>query len=297
MSRLRVHALGGLTVLAGGGRPLPIAGSCRPVLGYLLTHRRRRVPRTELAETLWATRPGQPARRCLSTALWRLNRSTRADVPLLNFDGVDAVSFNASTWVDAAALELRLATLLRLPPQTLTRAQLGHLERGVRLYRGDYLIGMDHEWALIERQRLRSLYCDGLYHLILVYAAAARWSDVLNWGQRLSREEPLREDVHRVLMIAYANGGNRAGALAQYRRCEEALAADLGLAPMAETQELARQIASRSTLHFSAREARPQGFDSVRRRIRRVSRVLAASQRQLDVALDALGGAQPPSPP
>jgi len=296
MARLCVRVLGGLTVVAGGGRVLPIAASCRPVLGYLLTHRQRQVSRAELAETLWAERKGEQARRCLSTALWRLKRSTAATAPLVAFHGVEKVSFNwaAPAWVDSVALELRLAPLLRRKPETLRRDELARLERGARLYRGDYLVGMDQEWAWLERQRLRTLFYDSLYQLMMAHAAVSEWSHVLKWGQRLSREEPLREDVHRLLMLAYLHTGNRAAAIAQYQTCERALSADLGIAPMAETRELFRTL---------LRDPRPRAaadppaiapaLENVRRRVGRVRRALAASQQQLDKALDALG-AEPP---
>ncbi len=290
MSRLRVEALGGLSVAAPRGRRLPIAGSCRLILGYLLTNRQRRVPRLELAETLWADHKVEQARRCLSTALWRLKRSTGAAADLLAFHGADDVSFNLATlWVDSVALELRVAPLVRRKPETLTRDDLARLERGVRLYRGDYLAGMEQEWAWLERQRLRNLYCDGLYKLVAAHALASQWRQVLHWGRCLSGQEPLREDVHRLLMLAHANTGNRASAIAQYRHCERALSEDLGVAPMAETRQLYRELVSKTV----SRSATPQpstapALDHLRRRINRVRRVLVASQRQLDQALDAL---------
>jgi len=61
-------------------------------------------------------------------------------------------------------------------------------------------------------------------------------------GRRLNQEEPLREDVHRLLMLAYAHSGNRAKAVAQYRQCEHILDKELGVAPMPETQELHLQL-------------------------------------------------------
>src|SRR5262249_59656585 len=78
MSRLRVRVLGGLTVFVGRDGPLPIPHSCHSLLGYLITHRRRPVFRRELAETLWPDHDGNHARRCLSTALWRGQKSSQS---------------------------------------------------------------------------------------------------------------------------------------------------------------------------------------------------------------------------
>ena len=292
MSRLRVLVLGGLSVSLGFGPAVGIAGSCRPVVGYLIAHRQRTVSRIELAETLWADHDGDNARRCLSTALWRLKRSTPGPTPLLTFEGPDTVSFNwnAPAWVDAIAMEMRVAPLLRQKPSALTREDLARLERGVRLYRGDYLVGMEQEWAWIERQRLRTLYCDALYHLITAYAAGFDWSHVLEWGRQLNREEPLREDVHRLLMAAYANTGNRASAVAQYRECERQLARELGIEPMAETRELYQQLLFKQGSGTAPAAPPPSTISAeASRRIRRVRRVLRLSEGQLERALDSLG--------
>jgi DNA-binding SARP family transcriptional activator len=187
MPRLRVHLFGGLTVFAGPRGPVPIARSCHSVLGYLITHRHRSTSRAELAEMLWSEHDGDHARRCLSTALWRLKKATSFGPSLLAFRGANEVSFDgaASAWIDSAALEFRVQPALRLKPDTMKRDTLHRLQRGLSLYKGDYLIGIDDEWAWLERQRLRNLYFDGLHHLTLAYAAMADWGGVLEWGRRL----------------------------------------------------------------------------------------------------------------
>ncbi|HEV8694632.1 MAG TPA: BTAD domain-containing putative transcriptional regulator [Lysobacter sp.] len=300
MSHVRVQALGGFNVASGGGREVPIAGSCRPILAYLLTHRHRPVSKLELAETLWADRDGTHARHCLATALWRIKKTIAAHTPLLTFHGAEEISFNwsAPMWVDSIALEQRLAPLIRRKAETLTHDELSRIERGVRLYRGDYLIGMEHEWAWLERQRLRDLYCDGLYQLVMAYATGSQWEHVLKWGRQLCREEPLREDVHRWLMLASLHTGNRASAIAQYRQCQRALAADLGVEPMAETQAIYQQLVRTGSPApaVSTLSAASPSLDHVRRRVGRVRRLLVVCQRQLDAAADLLGDLPDDSP-
>jgi DNA-binding SARP family transcriptional activator len=291
MSRLRVRLLGGLAVFARAGRPVPIARSCRSVLGYLIAHRHRCISRVELAETLWPEHDGDRARRCLSTALWRLKKASDSGPPLLAFQGVDQVSFNwgVPLWVDSIALELRVRPLLHLKPDTLRLEAIKRLERGVRLYKGDYLIGVDDEWACLERQRLRNLYFDGLYQLISAYAAMSNWGPVLQWGRRLNQEEPLREDVHRMLMRAYLFTGNRAKAMVQYQQCLNILHGELGVEPMPETQTLYAEF-----LCSSASSAAPEPLEVatipayVDRSIERLRRDLESSRRQLDQAIETL---------
>lgn len=207
--------------------------------------------------------------------------------------GSDEISLNplAHAWVDSIAFEVRVAPLLRHPSAAASACELTRLERAMRLYCGDFLPDVDQDWAWIERQRLRSMYRDGLYLLISRYAAGAQWERALHWGLRLNREEPLREDVHRVLMMAHWQLGNRASAVAQYRACERLLATELGVQPMTETRSLARQLMrelgpAQRVLQLGT--ANPAELDTARRRIARVRKALAVSQQQLDRALDSL---------
>jgi DNA-binding SARP family transcriptional activator len=61
-------------------------------------------------------------------------------------------------------------------------------------------------------------------------------------GRRLLRLDPAREVTHRQVMRLYAAGGDRTGALRQYRRCVQALSQEFDLDPTQETVELYRQI-------------------------------------------------------
>jgi DNA-binding SARP family transcriptional activator len=249
MAFLRVRTFGGLSVAGDGCRDILIPASCRPVLGYMLVHRRRHVSRGELAEALWSTRDGQRARHCLATALWRLRKGfaaagVRVDVVDRDTIGIER---GAHVWVDALAFEARIEPRRTVPPEHLGPADLRRLRHAVRLYRGDYLAGIDSDWASFERQRLRDLYCDGLAQLMLAHGAAAEWRAATTWGRTLCRAEPLREDVHRFLMTTAANAGDRAGAIAQYRQCERILGRELGIEPMPETQALYRRLLGSAT--------------------------------------------------
>jgi DNA-binding SARP family transcriptional activator len=170
------------------------------------------------------------------------------------------------------------------------------LQRGVCLYRGDYMTGTDDEWAWLERQRLRDLYLDGLYRLTLSYAMTFDWMHVIEWGRRLSQAEPLREDMHRLLMRAYACTGNRGKAIAQYQWCERILRSELSVEPMAETQKLYRQLARSETPLPHEPSQLHQTRSPVSQRFARAQHLLGLSQRQLERAIQELKQVSPEAP-
>jgi DNA-binding SARP family transcriptional activator len=116
------------------------------------------------------------------------------------------------------------------------------LQDGVRLYRGELMEGFYDEWVLAERARLSELYLAALYRLVAFHRARGDTAAVARYGDQALRCEPLREDVHRELMAAYAEAGQSQRAIEQFERCRRLLATDLGIDPMPETLALVARI-------------------------------------------------------
>src|SRR5262249_4710021 len=121
------------------------------------------------------------------------------------------------------------------------------LERAVRAYRGDFLEGLVtgedgfEAWLAAERERLRAVAILALDRLLERRSAMAA-PTAARVAMRLLALDPLREDVHRLLMRVYAGQGRRAAAIRQYERCAAVLGRDLGVGPEPETLELHRAL-------------------------------------------------------
>ena len=292
MPRLRISLLGGLKLGYGRGRTVDLAASCLPILGYLLLQRRRQVPRQELAGTLWADVDDHSARRCLSTALWRLKQTPGLRHDLVQSQSPTSLAFawDVLGWLDIAAFESRVGPCLGVSPSDLDARAVHRLGLAMDIHQGDLLPEIQDQWVLVERQRFQTLYREGLYQLTRAHFAARRWSHVLLYGRRLSVLEPLREDVHRLLMCCYAEMGNRAKAIEQYRICQEELSSELGVEPMAETQALYRKILPRSAEAGAMAPPAPTGatLPLASERIRRARRAIRASDLRLAETLDLI---------
>lgn len=291
MNVLLVQLLGSVALFRSRRQRLELPVSCRPLLGYLCLNRHRPMSRQEIAGTLWADTDEQHARRCLSTALWRLKSTPGLDRDLVRSVGSDEIGLICSPtlWIDVAAFEARVMPWQSMPPENLTQRARHCLARGVSLYRGDFLPQIDSDWALLERQRLRALYLDALYQLTASYAHAQDHRRSITYGLRLSAIEPLREDVHRILMRAYVGSGNRAKAIEQYRMCETQLARELGITPMAETHALFHQISQPNAVRTPAAAAQGgTGWKAATEDVYRVRRALRQSDERLAEALSAI---------
>jgi hypothetical protein len=122
------------------------------------------------------------------------------------------------------------------------------MERASALYRDELLTGLQisvepfNDWLTLERQRLLSLRLDLLHRLAVAKAEARDMEGAIGAARHVTALDPLREEGHRLLMRLLASSGNRSAALKQHERCVQVLRDELGIAPEAETAQLAEAI-------------------------------------------------------
>lgn len=230
---------------------LRLLRATQALLAYLLLQPHP-VMRDVLADVFWGEHAPDQARSNLNTAVWRLRQALEPDgvkpQTYLISTHAGEVGFNWESrhWLDVATFEQRTYPLLRRPLADLDAAHVAQMEECLALYRGDLLESLYTDWALVERERFRSLYLTCLARLMEHHAGQRNFDQSIAYGQEILRRDPLREDVHRGLMRIYLESGQRPLALRQYQRCCELLDCELGVPPLEETQALYRQIAGAS---------------------------------------------------
>ena len=230
------------------GRPLLIRRRLvRAVLYYLAFHQDG-VSRDELAALVAPDAPQRTARRRLSQIIWHLRQALGAQGTSLVRADIERVWLAPSCWVDVRGFLKAMRQIDILSREAQTEA-VQELEQAVELYRGEFLKGfaLSHhqefeEWVLLQRERLSLLYLNALIALAQVHTTQGNFERALGYAQQALAVDPLRENVHRLLMQLYALMGQREKALAQYEECVLLLERELGLDPLPETVELYRAI-------------------------------------------------------
>jgi DNA-binding SARP family transcriptional activator len=262
MRGLRVYLFGGVRVEINGepAADIKLTYTVQALMSYLLLHRQRTHSRDVLASLLWADCPQERARNSLNTAIWSLRR-------FLEPSGVEPGTYLISTssgelgfnpksnyWLDVAAFESQLDQLLSTPIEQVPDTQIQSVAQTMQLYTADLLEGYYTDWALHERERLRTYYLDGLYYLMRYFYHARHFVKTLAYGRQILNNDPLREEVHRQMMRAYMKNGQRSLAVKQYKLCCKLLATELDILPMIETQELFKEIVDTGSLSVEALE-------------------------------------------
>lgn len=201
-------------------------------------------PRERLLDLLWPASYADAGRKNLRNALWAI-RKALGDEALVAGDA--SLALSPAVWVDTRELERplhRLTASSGAPPPDDIAAVL-------HLYRGPFLDTLtvpdapDFEiWLTTERERLAQLYLRAATDLVSAYERAGRWRDTLAVGERALAQDILQEPLHRAVMAAHARLGERPEALRQYDMLRAALARELGVEPLPETDALRAAILS-----------------------------------------------------
>jgi len=227
----------------------------RALLIYLAVEANRSHPRAALAELLWPEQPGQTARHNLRQALSVLRHALGDDAATPSFLLMtrDTAQFNpaSATWLDVAEFTrlLDACDRHRHDQRTTCTECVGRLAQAVALYRGSFLdqfaIGDSvafEEWALVKREALYRRAIQVLADLAAYHELRGEAAAACAYARQQLEIEPWHEDAHRCLMRLLARTGQRSSAVAQYARCRQILAAELGIEPEVATTALYERI-------------------------------------------------------
>jgi DNA-binding SARP family transcriptional activator len=237
----RLTLLGGFGLLKGADEIVLPPSAQRLVA--LLALRGRPLSRAYLAGVLWSEYPVKRSMADLRTALWRVNHA-----------GVPVVSAPGMRLHLAAEVEVDVRTLLEFgcaAPGDPARADAIGRSSWLDLSQ-DLLPDWYDDWLIDDRESIRQLRLHALENLADALSRQGRHAEAIQAALAAIRLEPLRETAHAALIMAHLAEGNRSEALRQFSRCQDLLAAELGVEPSQAMWQLLAQA--------PAPEPRPTGL-------------------------------------
>jgi DNA-binding SARP family transcriptional activator/tetratricopeptide (TPR) repeat protein len=238
---LRARLLGALEVELNG-TAISASPSQRPwALFAYLALAARPVPRAELASRFWPDVLDQSARASVRSALWALRRELG---DTLAVDG-ERVGLNDAqgVWIDIHEFD-RLA-------ETDPDAALA-------LCRGEFVEGLEDDWALSARERHRECVIAVLERLAQAAEQRDDQHEAVQMTRRQVERDPFDEGAHRRLITRLDASGDRAAAMRSYRALTERLRFELGVAPSSQTRKLIEQLRSDTPESPASRGRTPQ---------------------------------------
>jgi DNA-binding SARP family transcriptional activator len=250
-----VRCLGPLEVEVGGIEIVSWrSGKARAVFEYLVTHRRRPVPRDTLIQALWPDPEALAAGTSLKVAVHALRQmfatTTQAgECPPLGVT-VQESSYQIlapDLWLDVEEFERCCELGAQLEERGQPEQALGLFERAAELYRGDFLPESWDEWAIFRREGLKDLYLFVLGRLANAKLQASEYQRCIQLCRQLLEQDGCREDTFRMLMVCHARLGQRGRVRRWYELCVKTLRSALDVEPEPQTERV-YQWASRLTV-------------------------------------------------
>jgi len=229
---------------SGGGADAParlspwrLANKGRAALAYLALHDGS-VARHKLADLLWPYQRSEQARHSLRNCLMELRKSVGPAALAADFHEV---------WL-APEAELGATTDVARFSGLAASPEIADLEEAERLYRGELLqdFALDsepwNEWLEGERERFQRLAASAFLKLAKLSSKSGDHCAAIRAARRLEALDCYCETAHRLTICVLLAAGRRGEAIDHYRKCEDLLRRELGVAPSDKTRELMRTI-------------------------------------------------------
>jgi DNA-binding SARP family transcriptional activator len=102
--------------------------------------------------------------------------------------------------------------------------------------------GIYDSWAEERRGYYSEQFARVLSALAKQAVAEKRWAAALKFAHEILRDDPYREDIHRLIMKTLAAQGKPAAVRDQFDNLSDLLKKDLGITPAPETKKVFQEL-------------------------------------------------------
>jgi DNA-binding SARP family transcriptional activator/DNA-binding GntR family transcriptional regulator len=237
---MEFRLLGPLEAIDGAAQLSLGSRKARALLARLLLDANRTVAVNRLVDDLWGAEVPDSAQKMVQIYVSHLRKALPAGVIQTKAPGyvvevepeaLDLGRFNRMRAEGRAALEAGDAP-----------AATALLTAALDLWRGPALAEFLEPFARVESAHLEELRLSCLEDRVDAELAARRHGDVVGELEALAAQHPLRERLHRQLILALYRAGRQAEALEAYERFRRTLDDELAIEPSAGLKRLQQQM-------------------------------------------------------
>ena len=211
----------------------------RDLFFYLLQHPKGR-SKEQIGAIFWPEHGPERLDAAFRSTLYRLRRVVFRESVIFE-DGLYSFNWRSDYRYDVLLFEEKLVKALQ---EKNRDRYIVLLEDALTLYKGEYLQGVYHDWAEVERTRLRASQQGAITNLAYAYTDQGKYYNAIDLYQKLLSLDPFNENAYREIMRCYYRLGDRAAAIRQYQTCVDMLREELALSPSEETLKLYKEIIS-----------------------------------------------------
>jgi LuxR family transcriptional regulator, maltose regulon positive regulatory protein len=215
----------------------------RDIFCYVATSKHRRVPKDVLIEAFWRDEDPATVEKNFHPTISHIRKALNSRQAFKqNFvvfrDGAYQLNPELSYSIDSEEFEHFIAEAEKAKREKDAERFRLNLEAAYKLYRGEFMAGVYDDWV----EERRAFYSEQAGRVLAALAKLSfsekRWSDTLKYAAEVIREDPYREDMHRLTMKVLAAQGKQAAVKKHFENLQTLLGDELGIEPSAETKRL-----------------------------------------------------------
>ena len=248
---LTIRVLGPVEIYRDPAKPFaPDAWTtrrARDIFCYIATSKHRRVPKDVLIEAFWADQDTASVEKNFHPTISHIRKALNSRQALKqNFvvfrDGAYQLNPELSYSVDCEEFEHFIAEAEKAKREKDAARFRANLEAAYALYRGEFMAGVYDNWTDERRQFYAEQAARVVSALAKLSFSEKRWADALKFSTEALRDDPYREDMHRLTMKVLAAQGKPAAVKKHFENLQTLLNDELGIEASAETRRLYKEL-------------------------------------------------------
>lgn len=219
----------------------------RDIFCYIATSKHRRVDKEVLIDAFWTNEDLAAIEKNFHPTISHIRKALNSKQSFKqNFlvfrDGAYQLNPELSYSIDTEEFETAIAEAEKAKRDKLTEAFRENLEKANDVYRGEFMAGVYESWAEERRNFFAEQHARVLNALAKLAFSDKSWSSALKFAGEILKNDPFREDAHRLIMKVYAAQGKRSSVVEQFETLQNLLKNELGVAPAPETRRMFQEL-------------------------------------------------------
>ncbi len=157
-------------------------------------------------------------------------------------DGAYQLNPDLSYAIDTEEFERHIADAEAAKRERDGRELRRSLEAAYDHYRGEFMTGVYEDWAEERRQFYNEQFTRVLSGLAKLALAEKRLTNALKYATQLLKDDPFREDIHRLVMQVYSAQSKPGSVKKHFDDLTQLLKGELGIDPSSETRKLYSEL-------------------------------------------------------
>jgi LuxR family transcriptional regulator, maltose regulon positive regulatory protein len=219
----------------------------RDIFCYIASSRHRRVDKEVLIDAFWSGEDLAAIEKNFHPTISHIRKALNSNQSFKqNFlvfrDGAYQLNPELSYAIDTEDFETAVSEAEKAKREKDAGLFRENLEKANEIYRGEYMAGVYDDWAEERRNFFAEQHSRVLNALAKLSFTDKSWSDALKFAGAILKNDPFREDAHRLIMKVYAAQGKRSAVVEQFDTLQSLLKKELGVAPAPETRRIFQEL-------------------------------------------------------